>query len=426
MDNQCILCHTEFPILTSTGEQFKLSGYTQSAEQTNLPPLAFMFQPSFTHTEGSQTGGAAPGFGDNNNGALNQFSVFYSGRLFGPYAKDIFGPDGAAIANKFGLFCQTTYDGVAKTWSLDNTELRFADTGSFGGHPATYGVYLNNNPTMQDPWNSTPAWGFPFSGSALAPTPEAATLIDGGVSQQVAGLGAYAMLDKSYYFDFGAYRTLGARIQRAIGVDPTGETQIADPAPYWRFAFERPVGSDGRWEIGTFGMLADTYPGRDHTEGKDRILDVGLDSELQRSIGRNDLTVLLTMIHEDQSWNASKALGDSSNSDDSLWTYKATANYLFDKTVGAAVQYFSIDGSADQLLYPGGNGSPNSDGVVLQLNYLPFNKRGGPGFWPRSNIKFSIQYTIYNRFDGSKFNVDGAGRSAAANNTLYFEAWIMF
>ncbi len=427
MDSQCILCHTEFPILTSFGEQFKLNGYSQSAEQTNLPPIALMFQPSFTHTAGSQAGGAAPGFDNNNNGALTQFSIFYSGRLFGPYAKDLFGPEAAAIANKIGIFCQTTYDGVAKTWALDNTELRFADTGSFGKHAVTYGVYLNNNPTMQDPWNSTPAWGFPFSGSSLVSTPAAATLIDGGVSQQVAGLGAYAMLDRSYYFDFGAYRSLSARFQRVLGEDPTGETQIAGLAPYWRFAFERPVGKDGRWEVGTFGMLANTYPGRDQTEGTDRLLDVGLDSEYQRSIERNDLTVLLTAIHENQSWNASHALGDSSYTGDSLRTYKATADYLYDKTLGAAVQYFAIDGGADQLLYPGSiSGSPNSDGVVLQLNYLPFNKHGGPPFWPRSNVKFSIQYTIYNRFDGSRFNYDGSGRNASANNTLYFEAWIVF
>ena len=44
------------------------------------------------------------------------------------------------------------------------------------------------------------------------------------------------------------------------------------------------------------------------------------------------------------------------------------------------------------------------NGYVLQANYLPLNKGTGPAFWPRSNVKLSLQYVIYNRFDGSKSN----------------------
>src|ERR1019366_2408794 len=127
----------------------------------------------------------------------NQASVFYAGRLLGPYTAKILGPDATAFVNKIGVFTQTTYDGIAKTWSWDNTEIRFADTTRISGQPVSYGLYLNNNPTMQDLWNSTPAWGFPFSGSKLAPTAAASTLIDGSVSQQVAGVGGYLMIANS-------------------------------------------------------------------------------------------------------------------------------------------------------------------------------------------------------------------------------------
>src|SRR6266581_3940275 len=58
---------------------------------------------------------------------------------------------------------------------------------------ATLGLSANNNPTVQDVWNSTPAWGFPYGSSAVAPAPGAATLIDGTLGQQVAGLTAYTM-----------------------------------------------------------------------------------------------------------------------------------------------------------------------------------------------------------------------------------------
>ena len=54
------------------------------------------------------------------------------------------------------------------------------------------------------------------------------------------------------------------------------------------------------------------------------------------------------------------------------------------------------------------------------------NKGGGPSFWPGSNIKFSLQYTMYNRIDGAHDNYDGLGHNASDNNTLYLEAWIAF
>src|ERR1051325_4537552 len=66
----CIACHTEFPILTDYGRQFKLDGYTLSTGETKLPPLAVMLQPSFTQTNKDQPGGAAPHFGENANFAF--------------------------------------------------------------------------------------------------------------------------------------------------------------------------------------------------------------------------------------------------------------------------------------------------------------------------------------------------------------------
>jgi len=76
---QCTACHTEFPVLNQFGRQFKLSGYTAAADTPfNFLPLAVMLQPSFTNTQKAQQGGAAPGFGDNNNGALTQASISVS------------------------------------------------------------------------------------------------------------------------------------------------------------------------------------------------------------------------------------------------------------------------------------------------------------------------------------------------------------
>src|ERR1019366_930709 len=95
-----------------------------------------------------------------------------------------------------------------------------------------YGAYANNNPTLQDPWNSTPAWGYPFSGSGLAPTPGVGTLIEGRLSPPVVGAGVYTMLADTLYLDVGAYHTIGAKLQSALGIDPSGETQVTGLAPY--------------------------------------------------------------------------------------------------------------------------------------------------------------------------------------------------
>ena len=244
-------------------------------------------------------------------------------------------------------------------------------------------------------------------------------MIDGGFGQQVWGVGAYALFDKSFYLDVGGYRTLGTGFQRAMGVDPADNAQISSMAPYWRLAYTTKAGR-GDWEIGTFGMAASTYPGRDNSAGKDRTVDFGFDSQYQTALGNNNLLSMLTWTHEHSRMVASKALGLAENSSDNLWKLAATVDVLHDKTYGGALQYFVTDGTKDKLLHDGSeNGSPFSDGIVAELNWLPFHKKGGPSFLPNSEVKFSLQYIFYNHFDGTS-------RGASANNTLFLGAWFNF
>jgi len=426
LDMQCTTCHTEFPILNDMGRQFKLSGYTMSSESTNLPPIAFMIMPSFTYTQVGQESGISPSFSSNNNFAVSQFSAFYAGRLFGPYASKALDPSIASVLNKFGIFSQTTYNGVSKTWSWDNTDLRFADSSSVLGHTWQYGISLNNNPGVEDLWNTAPAWSFPFSESGLAPTPAAAPIISGGLAQQVGGLNFYSMIDGHLYFDIGAYRTLNSKIQTNLGIDPSNENKIKGLAPYCRLAFAHYVGNY-YLETGLFGLYGSTYPGNDPSMSTDKFTDIGIDSEIQTGFEKNDITTLVTIIHENTNLSASYLLGNSSNKSDNLTTVKATLDYLWNKSFGGAFQYFYSQGSRDPALYSTSEtGSPNSNGFIMQLNVMPLNLRTGPTIWPRSNVKISLQYIVYNRFDGSVTNIDGQGRRASDNNTLYLETWIAF
>jgi hypothetical protein len=423
---ECTSCHTAFPQLTPFGRYFKLHGYVESSGQTHLPPLAVMVQaPTFTRTDHEQTGGAAPHFDNNDNVALNQLSFFYNGRLFGPYAEDLFGKRAGDLLNHVGTFIQGTYDGVGREWAWDNSEIRAAASTELGGQDLVLGVYANNNPTMQDLWNTTPAWGFPFSGSGLAPGPMAAPLIAGGLEQQVAGFGGYAMLADSLYTEMGAYTTLPAHAQRSLGVDPTGEAEIDDFAPYWRVAFEHAWG-DQSLEIGSYGLHADTLPARIQQAGHDHITDVGFDSQYQYLTPRHDVTLLFDFLHEWADWNASQPLGLAGNANDHLWSLTATGSYLFDETYGADVQYFRTDGDKDGMLYGTRTGSPKTSGFVFQLDWIPFAKSGGPWFWPKMNVKLSAQYVLYRQFDGAHSNFDGTGRDASDNNTLYLQTWLAF
>ena len=71
-------------------------------------------------------------------------------------------------------------------------------------------------------------------------------------------------------------------------------------------------------------------------------------------------------------------------------------------------------------------GRPNSNGWIVEFDYLPFNRSRGPSLWPWFNPKFIVQYTLYTEFNGAGRNYDGSGRRASDNNTLYVAAWFAF
>src|SRR2546430_13992388 len=102
---------------------------------------------------------------------------------------------------------QVTFDPQGGQLGVDTAAFRFAPHTNILSKRATLGLSLNNNPTVQDVWNSTPAWGFPYGSSAVAPAPGAATLVDGTLGQQAAGLTGYAMWNDRIYGEAGLYRS---------------------------------------------------------------------------------------------------------------------------------------------------------------------------------------------------------------------------
>lgn len=411
---ECAACHVSFPELTPFGRRFKLNGYTMTGGESELPPIAAMLQPAFTRTQAGQPGGAAPHFGPNNNFALQEASLFYAG----------------AVTSNIGAFAQVTYDSASRRFGWDNTDIRFAGKGNLAGSDFIYGLTLNNNPTVQDVWNTTPAWRFPFARSALAPTPSASPLIDGVLAQKVAGLGAYTLWNNLIYAEVSGYKTLSTRALTTLGTDTTGVSSIDGVAPYWRVAVE-PSWGPHSLEVGTFGISAALFPERATSSGTDRLTDVGVDTQYQFNGERDQIGLQASWIHETQDLNASHQLGLSANSHDRLQTFRVKTSYFYDHTYGVNLGYFAADGNADPLLFPpspitgSASGSPNSRGWIAELDYLPF-MHGGPSFWPWLNARFALQFVKYDKFNGGATNYDGSGRKASGNNTLFLLAWIAF
>jgi hypothetical protein len=413
---ECAVCHVAFPELTPIGRLFKLKGYTTQGGDSPLPPIAGFLVPAFTHTERGQPGGIPPNFGANDNFAIQQASLFYGG----------------AISSEAGLgaFAQVTYDSASNRFGWDNTDIRFARTGSVADKDFVAGLTLNNNPTVQDVWNTTPAWRFPFESSTLAPAPAAATLIENRLQHQVGGLGGYVFWNNLLFAEIDGYRTLSTRTLTTLGVNSSNIAAISGVAPYWRVALQ-PSWDKHSLEIGTFGLTAALSPQRVTGSGSDRVTDIGVDAQYQFIGERDQISLQASWIHEDRHFNASQTLGLTANDRSALRSLNVKTSYFYDHTYGLNLGYFNIAGKSDPVLFApnpitgSANGSPNSSGWIVEADYVPF-MHGGPSFWPWFNVRFQLQYVIYDKFNGGRHNYDGFGRNASDNNTLFFTAWMAF
>jgi hypothetical protein len=434
----CEACHTVFPELTHFGRVFKANGYLlenvkqvrdvnskkqQLLELAQTPPLSVMLQISDTQLKKAVpdlSNTSLPGEGQNGTvGFPQQFSLFYAGK----------------IAPHVGAFVQATYSNDAGTFNIDNTDLRFADTRILANDQSlTYGVSLNNNPTVQDLWNTTPAFGFPYASSNAVVSPLAATAIDGTLAQEVAGLSAYAFWNESVYAEVGGYRSakqgVTNQLTGAAGpLDGTASNVLSGVNPYWRVAYER------NWdrhslEAGLYGaqfrlLPGGTPPAPSPLQGPyNRFNDVAEDIQYQFLGEEQIVTVEATRIHENMKLNASFASGASANAANDLTTSRIWSTYYYQRRIGGTLEYFSTTGSTDAGLYPtlgaagtitSATGSPSTRGWVAEVNYLPW-----------LNTRLALQYTKYMKFNGGSTDYDGVGRNASDNDALYLLLWISY
>jgi hypothetical protein len=419
----CSSCHIGAfgPQLTPFGRAFKIGGYTQTGGSGPLSkiPLAGFVLNSFTHTNSSQPQPAAPDFGRNNNFALDQISLFLAGR----------------VTDFAGVFVQGTYDGIGHTINLDNTDLRLTTLLNPDGNDLRVGLSINNGPTVQDPYNSTFAWIFPFASSALAPTPTAQPLLAGGLIGNSLGATAYAWYDRSVYIEGGVYNTYGRTLLNLTGAT-LGPGATANPAPYVRAAYEWNWAGQSA-HIGAVALYSNLSPANgersvDTTFGRDSYTDVGIDGGYQfLGDGTHTATVDAIFTHEDQNLKASTGSGASSEPGNRLNQVRLSLAYFYQQTYGINVGWQNTWGNANRALFApaplsgSANGKPNSNSFIIEADWVPFGKDDSWGR-PLANLKLGIQYTIYTMFNGGTKNYDGFGNDASGNNTLFLYAWLAF
>jgi hypothetical protein len=420
----CTTCHIGGfgPQLTPFGTAFKIAGYTQTGGEglASKIPLSVMAISSFTNTNSQQPGGAATDFGPNNNFALDQISLFLAGR----------------ITDHAGAFIQGTYSGVDRSFSLDNTDIRLTTPLTVGESELRIGLSLNNGPTVQDAYNSTPVWIFPFAQSALAPTPAAQTLLGGnGLVGNSVGVTAYAWYDRSLYVEAGGYGTYGPSLLSAAGAS-LGPGATANIAPYVRVAYQLDW-NDQSAHIGALLLSANINPAisahtSDDTHGRNRYTDYGIDAGYEYLGDRTHVATLNALfIHENQNLASSFGSGASSQVNSSLNQVNLAATYYYKNTYGLTLGWQYTWGQPNPLLYPPApitgsvNGKPNSNAFIVEADWIPFGKEDS---WARPfvNLKIGLQYIAYTLFNGGVDNYDGFGRRASDNNTLFLYAWMAF
>ncbi|HVA56600.1 MAG TPA: hypothetical protein VNF92_01825 [Gemmatimonadaceae bacterium] len=410
----CSVCHYQFPALTPFGRMFKLNGYTMTGLATivaqkdstsepslkllTVPPMAAMFVGSV-----SNTAKAAPGTQNGTVQFPDQASLFIGG----------------AITPTVGIFSQFTYAAADGTFGVDNIDLRYAAHHDISGHDLLFGLTLNNNPTVQDVWNTVPAWSAPYMSSEVAPGAIASTVIDGTLGQAVVGLGAYSLLDNHLYTELTLYRS--APQGAALPLDSSAVNTTDGVAPYWRIAWQQQMSQDYLM-LGTFGLHTQLYPAG-VSGATNQFTDYGFDAQYEHPSGDGAIIGHATYIHETQNRVADVTASSPAAEFQSgnLSTFKANVALATSLTYGASLGYFQTTGSNDAILYQPGavsgsaTGSPNTQGMVGELSY---------NVW--QNVRLAVQYVAYTKFNGSSTGYDGFGRSASDNNTLYTYLWLAF
>jgi hypothetical protein len=430
----CAACHMQSygPWLTPYGQKFKLDGYV-AGNASELPdvlnPFSLEVVGSLTNTQKDVPPGQyyanKTDMSKANNNLVNDWSaVYYTGR----------------IASKIGSYLQLNVSPqVGRSVSLAMADIRMADHTSYKGNNLTYGVTVNNAPTMSDFWMTSYAWMYPYTQSSVTVKPAAQPYLQSLMSgAYTAGSTAYLMINNHLYLEAGGYTSQADVMAKGLGVSSAQrgtalQTGLIDGgAPYWRTFYQHSVGAHNMM-VGAYGFAASVFPQYQRGSGTDTYVEFNADANYSYMVDDdNMLMAMFKYTHDDMKMNASQALGIAGNTHNYLDSVMLMGMWTYQQTYNLTVGWNNMTGSADQTLYGSGteitgsnNGSPNTNSLLFEADYIPFGKATFKTD-PYLNLRLSLQYWAYTQFNGAYSNYDGAGRSPEANNTLYFVGNMMF
>jgi hypothetical protein len=386
---ECSGCHVGAygPQLTPAGIRFKLGGYTDTDGKEGKFPFSGMLLADYSHTKKPQDP-PPDHLKANDNVTFDQASLFIAG----------------GAGSHFGGFMQLTYDGVARNFGLDNTDVRAVTTTELAGAETILGLSVNNNPTVQDPFNTLSAWGYPFVAPAAGfGAGDSATLINGGLGGIVLGLSGYMVWNKDWYAELGSYRSMSPSTQSSLGLGR--DEQRLEGNAYWRLAYMHDLKS-AAWHVGLFGWTARLDPDRTLPGPVDSHRDVGIDAAYQFLGTREHVWTVFGSLTNEFTNNGA----DGSHAH--LNEKRLNASYHWNETWGLSGGLFGTDGS---------DPTATTRGLLMQADWTPWGKEAAEAPAPIQwlNLKFGAQYWHYGTFDGTH---TGAGD----HDTFSVFAWSTF
>jgi len=352
----CASCHTIFPELTPFGRSFKLNGYTltglkgiesqptSSASGMKIgsaAPMAAMLQVNVSHTDAG-----------NEYLMPNEFSLFFAGE----------------ISPKMGSFIQMTMEDGG--FAMDNADIRYANHKG----DTVYGVTINNSPTVQDLWNSTPVWGYPFTGGAGITQP----LIADGLGQNVMGVGAYAQMANGLYGELTLYQQNTNGGQITTPSDGATLTDLKEFSPYVRVAWQKGLSSGDNLMVGAYGMQSTLDSGT----ATDKVTDMAVDTQYEHHLkGGNLISAHASYTNE----KVDAGIGTSGT----LNALRLDGIYHWGSHAEAALGYANNSDAVDE------------EAITAQYSYLPWQ-----------NTKFTVQYVHPTKPSGS--------------DTVLLQSWFMW
>lgn len=447
----CQACHAggQFPELTNYGRLFKLTGYTLGVRTAPVSMMATGSLSKVANT--SKSDDPAADFQKNDQPILATASLFLGGK----------------ITDNIGAFTQFTWDPYAITtdsgkfkgaFGADNMDIRYADRVVDDRHDVIFGVTLNDNPSVSDPWNTAPSW----MQYVPVPSPTSSQFIDGATPYpglaaggNVAGATAYVFIDQLVYLEAGDYRTArGVLSFMRAGLKNADVTKLRGDNPYLRAALNQSWGAHTLM-LGATHMSSRVYD--DPLDTSDpatvhRFRDDLFDAQYQYLLDPHAVTMQLVVGRDKHVYPAGLAGQDSSFVDaqgnplatsaasDRTRLLRFKASYVYAARYGGSVSLFDLSGSTNTAAQTSGYDPQtltvtSSADAAAPSTRVNGNLNGNPAtrgttceaFWmPIQNLRVGLQYTAYSKFNGARDNYDGFGRNARDNNSVFVYAWTAY